>query len=171
MNFYTLTYDDAQPVNQQLNIPTNSDCKIGIKVFSHTDEGKHASYHPPAGGSYDCVVIPEMLNLYPQQVTLIGDDGSTISADPELTNGYVTFSINTGDDASTSNYKVQVKNDTIDGIMYSPVASGNNPRPQPRTAATVISSDNPIAIYPSDKLQAVDENGELNGIIMLTPHS
>ncbi len=32
MNFYTLTYDADLPAAQQVNIPTNTDYKLGIKV-------------------------------------------------------------------------------------------------------------------------------------------
>lgn len=40
MKIYTLTYDDARPTKQQVNIPTNSDYKIGIKVIGSKDAGK-----------------------------------------------------------------------------------------------------------------------------------
>lgn len=32
MNFYTLEYDCNTPVTQQINVPTNTDYKVGIKV-------------------------------------------------------------------------------------------------------------------------------------------
>ena len=40
MKLYTLTYNDARPTKQQVNIPTNSDYKIGIKVIGSKDAGK-----------------------------------------------------------------------------------------------------------------------------------
>lgn len=158
MKLYTLTYDDARPTKQQVNIPTNSDYKIGIKVIGSKDAGKIVKW-----GVYseDATVLAEAFNLYPQQVTLVGDDGSTISADPELTNGYVTFTLKAGDEAKFTKYKVQVKNDTFDGIQYSPVAEGTLPSHRLTTRSTTISCDNPTTIYPSDKLQLIGEDGKI----------
>lgn len=160
MNFYTLTYDDARPTKQQLNVPTNSDYKIGIKVIGSKDAGKVVKA-AATGTIVDAIILAEDFNLYPQQVTLVGDDGSTISADPELTNGYVTFTLKAGDEANFTKYKVQVKNDTFDGIQYSPVVEGKNNTTRPRQFASTLSCDTPTTIYPSDKIQAVDKDGKM----------
>lgn len=103
MNFYTLTYDDSRPAKQQVNIPTNSDYKIGIKVFSHKNEGKPNIVMVDAPR-----IIAEDLNIFPTQVSLVADDGTTISADSEIVNGYVTFSLKSGDNSSFRNYKVKI---------------------------------------------------------------
>ena len=146
MKLYTLTYNDARPTKQQVNIPTNSDYKIGIKVIGSKDAGKVAKF----GSGGDATILAEAFNLYPQQVTLVGDDGSTISADQELTNGYVTFTLKAGDEAKFTKYKVQVKNDTFDGIQYSIAAEGTTGN-RLKNIATTISCDAPTTIYPSDK--------------------
>lgn len=73
MKLYTLDYNCNLPVTQQVNIATNTDAKIGIKVQKN--------------GEY--------LNL---DGTSLSVDG--LSADSELTNGYVTFPITTPDTAS-----------------------------------------------------------------------
>lgn len=70
MNFYTLTYDANLPTKQQVNIPTNSDYKVGVKVVKNG----------------------ELLDLDPEDVTL-----GALSADAEKTNGYVTFTKEAGD--------------------------------------------------------------------------
>lgn len=157
MKLYTLTYDDARPTKQQVNIPTNSDYKIGIKVIGSKDAGKIVK----VGGTTDATILAEDFNLYPQQVKLVGDDGSTISADPELTNGYVTFTLKAGDEAKFTKYKVQVKNDTFDGIQYSPVMEGTAPSNRFTPKSTSISCDNPTTIYPSDKLQLIRKDGKM----------
>lgn len=73
MKFYTLTYDANQPTVQQVNIPTNTDYKIGVKVRSNG----------------------EILDLNPEDMTL-----GTLTADARKTNGYVTFTKEAGDTAS-----------------------------------------------------------------------
>ena len=155
MKIYTLTYDDARPTKQQVNIPTNSDYKIGIKVIGSKDAGKVINT-----GSADAIILAEAFNLYPQQVTLVGDDGSTISADPELTNGYVTFTLKAGDEANFTKYKVQVKNDTFDGIQYSTAAEGTTGN-RVKAVSTSLSCDAPTTIYPSDKFQQVTKDGKM----------
>lgn len=159
MNFYTLAYNDSLPTLQQLNVPTNSDYKIGIKVIGSKDAGKIVKFG--AGVTVvDATILAEDFNLYPQQVTLVGDGGSTISADPELTNGYVTFTLKAGDEANFTKYKVQVKNDTFDGIQYSEAkegTTGNRVRP----ISSPLSCDTPITIYPSDKFQEVTKDGKM----------
>ena len=162
MKLYTLTYDDARPTKQQVNIPTNSDYKIGIKVIGSKDAGKFVGKTGTAeGGIVDVTILAEAFNLYPQQVTLVGNDGSTISADQELTNGYVTFTLKAGDEANFTKYKVQVKNDTFDGIQYSPVMEGTNTSPRAKTITCNLSCDAPTTIYPSDKFQRVDKDGKM----------
>lgn len=158
MNFYTLTYNDSTPTLQQLNVPTNSDYKIGIKVIGSKDAGKIVNI----GGIADATILAEAFNLYPQQVTLVGDDGSSISADPELTNGYVTFTLKAGDEANFTKYKVQVKNDTFDGIQYGSVKEGTTPHGRVTTITSSISCDTPTTIYPSDKFQKVDKDGKMH---------
>lgn len=64
MNFYTLTYDANLPTKQQINVPTNTDYKLGVKVVRNG----------------------EILDLDPEDVTL-----GSLSADAKKTNGYVTF--------------------------------------------------------------------------------
>ena len=73
MKLYTLTYDCNTPTKQQINIPTNTDYKVGIKV---TRNGKQSI-------------------LAPSEVLL-----DTLSADTDKTNGYVTFTESTGDTPS-----------------------------------------------------------------------
>ena len=81
MNFYTLTYDANLPTTQQLNIPTNTDYKIGVKVVKNG----------------------ELLDLDPEDVTL-----GALSADAELTNGYLTFTKAAGDEPSMELYNLSV---------------------------------------------------------------
>lgn len=73
MKFYTLDFDCNAPVTQQVNVPTNTDYKIGIKVKRN--------------GAYQ--------NLKPAEVTL-----GTLSADEGDVNGYTTFTMSAGDNAS-----------------------------------------------------------------------
>lgn len=149
MNFYTLTYDDSLPTLQQLNVPTNTDYKVGIKVFSHRNEGKPnaltSTYYPNPPK-----VIAEDLNLLPPQVSLVADDGTTISADSEIVNGYVTFTLKTDDNPSFKNYKVRVQNDTFNEILFAET-SGDIGR-RTKWIAVELSCDNPITLYPSDKI-------------------
>lgn len=77
MKLYTIDYDCNLPVTQQVNVATNTDAKIGIKVKK---DGEYINLD----GSTLSVVTPS----------------TTISADAELTNGYVTFPITTPDTAS-----------------------------------------------------------------------
>lgn len=82
MNFYTLTYDANLPTKQQINVPTNTDYKIGVKVRRNG----------------------ELLDLDPADVTL-----GTLSADAEKTNGYVTFTSAAGDDTSYTQKKLTIE--------------------------------------------------------------
>lgn len=81
MNFYTLTYDANLPTAQQINVPTNTDYKLGVKVRSNG----------------------ELLDLGPADVTL-----GALSADAEKTNGYVTFTEAAGDGASYTQKKLAI---------------------------------------------------------------
>ena len=73
MKFYNLKFDCNTPTKQQINIPTNTDYKVGIKV---TKNGKEVS------------PLPKNVKL------------GTLSADTEKTNGYITFTKSAGDDPS-----------------------------------------------------------------------
>ena len=73
MRFYNLTFDCNLPTKQQINIPTNTDYKVGIKVTKNGTE----------------------VSPLPKNVTLGG-----LSADTEKTNGYITFTKSAGDDPS-----------------------------------------------------------------------
>lgn len=59
MNFYTLDYDCNNPVTQQINAPTNTDYKIGMKVKRNG----------------------EVQNINPSAVTVTAQDGTVLSAD------------------------------------------------------------------------------------------
>lgn len=85
MKLYTLDYNCNQPLTQQVNIATNTDAKLGIKVQKNGE-------YLELDGSTLSVVTPN----------------TTISADAELTNGYVTFPISIGDDPSLTQDTVVV---------------------------------------------------------------
>lgn len=101
MNFYTLTYDANLPTKQQINVPTNTDYKVGIKVRRNG----------------------EIQNLSPNSVML-----GTLSADNTKTNGYVTFTLSAGDNANytTENLIIQKGYDFDDTLSNSggPAKSG-----------------------------------------------
>ena len=86
MNFYTLTYDADLPAVQQVNVPTNSDYKIGMKVKRNG----------------------AVQSIKPSEFTITAQDGTTLSADPEKTNGYVTITKASGDNASFKQYGVHI---------------------------------------------------------------
>ena len=73
MKLYTITYDCNTPTVQRLNIPTNTDYKVGVKI----------------------VKDGEVLDIDPEDMTL----GAT-TADAEKLNGYVTFTKSTGAEAN-----------------------------------------------------------------------
>lgn len=81
MNFYTLTYDANLPTKQQINVPTNTDYKVGVKVVRNGD----------------------LVALKPSDVTL-----GTLSADANLEDGYVTFTKASGDEASYTQKKLAI---------------------------------------------------------------
>lgn len=103
MKLYTLEYDCNLPTTQQVNVATNTDAKIGIKVKKN---GEYLSLD----GSTLSVVTPN----------------TTISADAELTNGYVTFPITTPDTASYVQDTVVVN---IEPVSLSATASKAIPIP------------------------------------------
>lgn len=82
MKFYTLTYDANLPTKQQVNIPTNTDFMVGIKV---TKNG-------------------EVLDIAPAEMTLGGT-----AADATKTNGYVTFTSASGDTAKYESKVVAIE--------------------------------------------------------------
>lgn len=90
MKLYTLDYDCNMPVTQQVNVATNTDAKIGIKVQKNGE-------YLELDGSTLSVVTPS----------------TTISADTELTNGYVTFPISIGDEPSLTQDTVVVNKESI----------------------------------------------------------
>ena len=106
MNFYTLEYDCNTPTVQQINVPTNSDYKIGMKVKRN--------------GSVQ--------SIKPSEFTITGTDGTTLSADPEKTNGYVTITKDSGDNASFKQFGVHINKgyDFDDYIKLEGLATTND---------------------------------------------
>lgn len=90
MKLYTLEYDCNSPVVQQINVPTNTDYKVGVKFVKDGN----------------------IQALTPNSVTL-----GTLSADSDKTNGYVTFTLSADDNASYKQCDVRVDKlmDVIDG--------------------------------------------------------
>ena len=82
MKFYTLTFDANQPIVQQVNVPTNTDYKLGVKVRRNG----------------------QIQNLSPNSVTLGG-----LSADTEKTNCYVTFTLSSDGNASYTSEKLDIE--------------------------------------------------------------
>lgn len=91
MKLYTLTYNANQPTIQQLNVPTNTSFLIGVKA---TRNG-----------------VPVEIDT--SKAVLIADNGDQTSADEELTNGYVTFQMNSTDEASLTTYSLDVDGDSL----------------------------------------------------------
>ena len=81
MNLYTLTYNANLPTKQQINVPTNTDYKVGVKIVRNGTEQI----------------------LSPSDITL-----GTLSADADTTNGYVTFTETAGDEASCTQKSLTV---------------------------------------------------------------
>lgn len=81
MNFYTLEYDCNTPVTQQINVPTNTDYKVGIKVKKNGQD----------------------INLQPSQLSV-----GNFEMEAEKTNGYVTYKASVGDDANFTQLDVKV---------------------------------------------------------------
>lgn len=82
MKLYTLEFNCNTPTTQQVNIPTNTDFMIGIKV---TKNG-------------------EVLDIDPEEMTLGGKE-----ADAMKTNGYVTFTSASGDSAKYESKTVAIE--------------------------------------------------------------
>lgn len=86
MKLYTLNFNANAPTTQQINVPTNTNYKVGVKVVQNG----------------------ETLDLDPADFTL-----GALSADEELTNGYVTFTKAAGDEASYVQETISVKHEPI----------------------------------------------------------
>lgn len=104
MRFYNLTFDCNTPTKQQVNIPTNTDYKVGIKVVRN---GKQS------------ILSTEEVNL------------GTLSADADKTNGYVTFTESAGDTPSMTEKDVIINkgydyDDTTKTTGYSTTNTGVN---------------------------------------------
>lgn len=104
MKLYTLEYNCNVPTTQQINVPTNTDYKVGIKVQRN---GKQS------------VLNPDEVNL------------GTLSADAEKTNGYVTFTESAGDTPSMTVKDVIINrgydyDDTAKTTGYSTSSTGVN---------------------------------------------
>ena len=102
MKLYTLEYDCNKPAVQQINVPTNTDYKVGVKIRRNG----------------------EIQSLSPDSITLDG-----LSADADKTNGYVTFTKSTGDSASYTSENLDIGKgyDFDDTLSYSagPAQSGD----------------------------------------------
>lgn len=86
MKFNTITYDANLPTVQQVNVPTNTDYKVGMKVKRNGT----------------------VQSIKPSEFTITSEDGTTLSADSEKTNGYVTITKASGDNASFKQYGVHI---------------------------------------------------------------
>lgn len=86
MKFYALKFDANLPTKQQVNITTNTDYKIGIKVTRNGEE----------------------LVLSPANVTL-----GNLAADTEKLNGYVTFTSATDDNASMTVKEIDISSPSL----------------------------------------------------------
>ena len=81
MNFYTSTYDLNNPTTTQVNVPTNTSYRVGLKFKRNG----------------------EIQNLQTTEVMF-----GTLSADAEKTNGYITFTTEAGDEPSFTRLDVVV---------------------------------------------------------------
>lgn len=93
MKLYTLEYDCNKPAVQQINVPTNTDYKVGVKIRRNG----------------------EIQSLGTDSITLGG-----LSADADKTNGYVTFTKSTGDSTSytSENLDIVKGHDFDDTVWY-----------------------------------------------------
>ena len=82
MNFYTLNYNCNIPTTQQINVPTNTDYKLGIKVMRNGKEQ----------------------NLKPAEITI-----GSISADHEDINGYAVFTMSATDTESYTQETIDIR--------------------------------------------------------------
>lgn len=125
MKLYTLTYDCNTPTTQQVNVPTNSDYKVGVKVLRN---GKEQS-------------------LKPAEVTL-----GTLSADTDDVNGYTTFTLSAGDNASYTQETLDIQHGYEAGYFKAAFAVQNTTGST--QAITIISADLSDfvgkTIYPKD---------------------
>lgn len=112
MKIYTLTYDCNAPAKQQINVPTNTDYKVGIKVKRNG----------------------QIQNLSPESVTL-----GTLSADADKTNGYVTFTMSATDNASYTSEKIDIEKG-YDAEFYKPAFVEHNTTGAAETV-TIVSAD------------------------------
>lgn len=81
MNFYTSTYDLNNPTTTQVNVPTNTSYRVGLKFKRNG----------------------EIQNLKTTEVT-VGNQ----AIDAEKTNGYITYTTESGDDPSFQQFNVVV---------------------------------------------------------------
>lgn len=86
MKFNTLVFDANLPTTQQVNVPTNSDYRIGMKVKRNGN----------------------VQHIKPSEFTVTAQDGTVLSVDSEKTNGYVTITKASGDNASFKQYGVHI---------------------------------------------------------------
>jgi hypothetical protein len=113
MNFYTLEYDCNTPTTQQINAPTNTDYKVGMKVRRNG----------------------EVQSINPSALTVMAQDGTVLSVDSEKTNGYVTITRASGDNASFKQYDVKI--DTTDYVDI----SAENSNTGRSTQCQILSAD------------------------------
>lgn len=85
MKFCNLTFDANLPTTQQVNIPTNTDYKVGLKFKK--------------GG-----VVQDITT---SSVTVL-DGALSATIDESKTNGYITFTSAAGDEASFKQLNVNV---------------------------------------------------------------
>ena len=81
MNFYTSTYDLNNPTTTQVNVPTNTSYRVGLKFKRNG----------------------EIQNLQTTEVT-VGNQ----AIDAEKTNGYITYTTESGDEPSFQQFNVVV---------------------------------------------------------------
>lgn len=112
MNFTTIEYDCNTPVTQQINAPTNSDYKVGMKVRRNG----------------------EVQRIKPSEFTLTAQDGTVLSADSEKTNGYVTITKSSGDNASFKQYGVHINHGYDFNEEFREVGQWGSTSPNPNPA-------------------------------------
>ena len=112
MNFYTLEYDCNTPTIQQINAPTNSDYKVGMKVKRNGN----------------------VQSIKPSEFTVTAQDGTVISVDSEKTNDYVTITKASGDDASFKQYGVHIEHGYDYNDEYREVGQWGSSSPDPNPA-------------------------------------
>lgn len=123
MNFYTLEYDCNTPVTQQINVPTNTDYKVGIKA---TKDGQD-------------------INLQPSQLSV-----GNYTLDDTKTNGYVTYKASTGDNASFTQLDVKVETEAPAKFEDSRTASSKDGNVLCRVLEAQLSAYGGQRIYAKD---------------------